>query len=328
MKAREIYAQATGKPANLFEGEANVVRVAKFDAPARVWFGFDTDRHAVAYFENTHDRELFFAVSQTIMVRTTVVDDEFSGDRVSTIKVSCLDRKLIDVFYAFMDDVVERLSENNDAIQAVTVAAGAWRSLLQIASSPISENRAAGLYSELNFLEQLTHQIGPAALDMWQRSEKDVHDFIADAARVEVKCSSFQDRSAVTIHGLRQLEPPSNSTLTLAVAEIQKHNGETIDDLIYRLILQGIDRALLCEKLASSDYVIGMPSSDAHKFTVLSWRYWEIGAASNVLNKSAIDPNVSDAVSSLSYALNLSALSDPSSGFDFGRMSTSAEVEQ
>lgn len=327
MIARKVFDQASVTSAKLFVGEASVARVLSLKAPHRAWLGFDNDNCAVAYFENVNGKELDFAVSQAILIRTTIVDDALSGDRVPTVRVSCLDPKLVEVFYGFMDDVIERLETNVDVLQTLVVAAGEWRSLLQVSQNPLSDSMAAGLYGEVCFLEQLTREIGPTSLNMWQRSERDVHDFIAKGSRIEVKCSSFQNRATVTIHGLRQLEPPTNSTLTLAVAEVQKHGGETIDNVLERILALGVNRDLLTKKLADSHYVIGMPGADQHTFSLLSWRYWEIQRATGVLNKSAIEEHIADAISSVSYALNLSALDSPASTFDFQRLSLPVEVE-
>ena len=327
MNSRDIFAQATGSPSKLFGGEANVARVVTLQAPQRAWLGFDNGLHAVAYFESVQGKELNFAVSEAILIQTIIVEDDISGDRVSTIKVSCVDQKLLEVFYGFMDDVVERIEGNPDVLDAIVGAAGDWRSLLQIATNPLPESRAVGLYGEICFLEQIAKEIGPDAVTMWQRSERDVHDFIGEGCRVEVKCSSFQDRAVVTINGLRQLEPPTNSTLTLAVAEIQKHGGETIDEVLERVLALGVDRTLLIQKLATQQYVIGMPGADEHRFNLLSWRYWEIKSTTGVLNKSAIEEHIADAISSVSYGLNLSALDHPAPKFDFHRLSLPVEVD-
>lgn len=327
MIARDIFAQAKGSTINLFGGEATVSRVPGLGTPHRVWFGFDNENLAVAYFECLEDKALTFSVSEAILVKGAVVDDEHSGDRVATIKVSCLDRKLIEVFYGFMDDVIAKFEPQTDVLQSLVSAAAEWRSLLQIASSPFSESRAIGLYGELRFLEEAINELGPSALDLWQRSERDVHDFIANDARVEVKCSSFQDRATVTIHGLRQLQPPIKSTLTLAVAEMQKHGSESIDDVLARIIAMDTDLEKLNQKLLLSKYVMGMPSAGEYKFDLLSWRFWEITAGLSVLNKSAVEEHIANAVSSVSYALNLSAIGVPKHKFDFQRLSSMVEVE-
>lgn len=327
MIARDIFAQATGSSVNLFGGEATVSRVPNLGTPNRVWFGYDNDNLAVAYFECLEDKALTFAVSEAILVKNAVVDDEHSGDRVATIKVSCLDRKLIEVFYGFMDEVIGKLEPHTDVLQSLISAAAEWRSLLQIASSPLTESHAVGLYGELRFLEEAINTLGPGAVDLWQRSDRDVHDFISSDARVEVKCSSFQDRAAVTIHGLRQLEPPLKSSLTLAVAEVQKHGSESIDDVLARIIAMGTDLETLTQKLLLSRYVMGMPSASEYKFDLLSWRYWEITGGLSVLNKSAIEEHIANAISSVSYALNLSAIGVPKQNFDFQRLSSTVEVE-
>ncbi|MGO1414219.1 PD-(D/E)XK motif protein [Agrococcus casei] len=323
--ASEVLAEARADGVMLSGNEATV-RLAEIDESPRIWLGYLHEGLPVAYFESSTGTEVDFSVSQVISVRSVVVDDETdSGIPIPAVRVMCHDARLDRVFCFFIDEVRERIRDGAIAVDVIQSSAAAWRSLLQIATSELSDSQAAGIYGELRFLLAAVEAIGPDAIDAWQRSPHDMHDFTTERSRVEVKASAFQNRSAVTIHGLRQLEPPASGTLTLAVAEIQKHGDESISDVADRLRGLGVRDDVLIERLRDAGYVDGMLGSEGFSFTLRSWRYWEIDSETPVLNRSAVHESVADAVASLSYSLNLSALGVADTEFDFHRFEMGVE---
>ncbi|WP_198392395.1 PD-(D/E)XK motif protein [Brevibacterium yomogidense] len=245
---------------------------------------------------------------------------------VRAAKVTCRDSRLDDVFIAFMDDVTSQLDKQN-AVEVLVSSAAAWRNLLRVVSHGLSDSAAAGLYGELRFLEELIHSGGPKLIETWQIDGHDVHDFIADRIRVEVKTSSFQNRQAVTIHGLKQLEVPATARLVLAVAEIEKHgDGETIDDVVDRVLEVGAPIDVLSQKLEAGGFVRGMSSFEsAPTFSLKSWRYWEMTPDSPVLSTQKVGPDVSTAISDVQYSLNLSSLAGGESEFDWSLFQPEAD---
>lgn len=322
MRAADVFSHAMCGGQQLLGNEAQVSAVPARPKPRRAWFGKDNVGHPVAYFEVVRSISSEFSVSRVIDVRTLTVEPNDDGGEVETIKLTCHESKLADVFYAFMDEVLSRTADGSDTIDVITAAASEWRSLLQVATSELSESAAAGLYGELRFLEAALDVLGPSALDNWQRSEQDIHDFIADGARVEVKTSAFQNRSAVTVHGLKQLDPPLGATLTIAVAEVQRHGDEGVETVIDRILEFPIDRETFRTKLLGAKYVRGMPGSSEHTFTLQSWRFWDITAETPVLNVSALPQATVDAISAVSYTLDLGVLGPAHETFDFHRLAS------
>ena len=315
---KEIFHAAMRDGSALVAGEASVL-VADSDGPRRTWLGYQDGEFAAAYFTTDSERDISYSVSQVISVQSVEIRDEVTGRTARALKVVCHEPRLDDVFFVFIDEVRSAVGGESEVIDVVNEAASDWRRLLHLAMTELSEAAAMGIYGELRFLEGAIESLGSPAIEMWQRSAQDIHDFTGDSARVEVKTSAFQDRSAVTVHGLRQLEPPLTGTLTLAVAEIQRHGTDSIDLVIERLRRLGADHQILTDKLHDAGYVEGMPGSDKFTFSLLSWRFWEIDHRSSVLNRSALHEQVADAVSSLSYSLNLGSLGDADSSFDFTR---------
>ena len=317
MTAADVFARAAAYGEPLNRNDARVARAENTPESRRVWLGSDFNGLPVAYFETPELPTDDYAVSRTIAVSGSEFGLEHSERSVTAVKLLCLEPHLTAVFQTFVDDLLRQLHDCDSVPELIQRSAADWRTLLQVANSGLSQLEATGLYGELRFLEDAVEAIGPSALESWQRSPQDAHDFINDGVRVEVKTSRFQDRSAVTIHGLRQLEPPTNAVLILAVAEVQPHGtGDTIDDVVRRLLAQNVDSEQLTKKLADAGFVSGMPGA-GHTFTLLTWRFWQINAETAVLNRSTVGDAVADGVSDLSYVLNLSALGEPRGEFDW-----------
>ena len=305
-----------GEP--LGESDSRVAQAETASTAPRAWFGTDSHDRPVAYFEIGDDRMQPFAVSQVIEVTPVEATIGSPPETVHAAKVVCHEPRLDDVFVAFMDDVLTQLGPQG-SVDVLVRSAAEWRNLLRVANQGMSAAAATGLYGELRFLEELVTQHGPQTVATWQRDGNDVHDFIGEAVRVEVKTSPFQNQHSVTIHGLKQLEPPAVGDLFLAVAEIEKHGaGETIDEVVDRLLDRGVPLGPFIDKLAIGGFVRGMGSGDGDlTFTLRSWRFWQIYANSPVLTASAVGEEVAESVSNVQYSMLLSALGESSESFDW-----------
>lgn len=327
MSVRETIDQAQGLGTILGESEARVALHPQSTSGARIWLGTDFDERPVAYFEVHHKQGSSFAVSQVIDVEPVESVVGNPPEAVRALKVICREPRLTDVFIAFMDDVIDQ-REDGDIADILANSAASWRNLLRIAQRGLSDASAIGLYGELRFLEDLIDNRGAASLETWQRDGQDVHDFISKNVRVEVKTSTFRNRHSVTIHGLRQMEAPSGGQLFLAVAEVEVHgNGETLDDVVERLLDKRADVAVLTEKLAMMDFVRGMSLMSAqHRFSLRSWRFWEITDQSPILSSRVITPEIAAAMSDLRYSLNLAAVGQPEESFDWSKFPDSGRT--
>lgn len=329
MNAKTTFDRARSSGYPLGTSDARVLLHREASQGHRVWLGTDTYGLAVAYFEIYGLDLPIFNVSRAIHVEPVETVIHRPMEEVRAAKVSCRERELYSVFSAFMDDVIEQL-DTKDPVTALLDSASSWRRLLQVARAGISEAAALGLYGELRFLEDLMAHHGPQSIEAWQVSGGDIHDFIGERVRVEVKSSSFQNHQSITVHGLKQLEAPANSRLILAVADIQKHgDGETVDHVTSRLIANGADHAVLTDKLSKAGYVRGMLNPEEEStFTLTAWRFWEITAKTPVLSTSTVEPRITAALSDVRYSLALAALGDPETEFDWEEFSdTSRRVD-
>nr|WP_181064958.1 PD-(D/E)XK motif protein [Pseudoclavibacter sp. Z016] len=276
---------------------------------------------AVAYFQVSGRPDVSFAVSQLMLVSTVNIGLNADGAHYTAIKVACLDRSLAAIFTTFIEDLISELTLQTDVPQLIVASAARWRRLLQVAGRELSTHAMAGIYGELLFLERAVAELGASSLHDWQRQKHDSHDFSGATGCVEVKTTGMQSRAAVGVHGLQQLLPCSPAPLTLAVAEVAVTGaGESIDDVIERVLTTGVDSELFADKLADQGYVYKMPVSEKISFELRTWRFWRIDENSPVLSSRQLSEEVMMALANVSYDLVLSALGEADSSFDFAAL--------
>lgn len=321
MKSSRAFGRSAEFGAPLSHNEARVFQVEGTPEGRRVWLGSDDENNAVAYFEAPADPEYSFTVSRVISVATLEVGIGPNAERTRTARARCHDPRLNEVFFSFIDDLLDKLDPAVSVQAVITAAAADWRSLLLVAGTPMSATAATGLYGELSFLESASIAVGPWVLELWQRNPREVHDFVGEFARVEVKTSDFQNQRVVSIHGLKQLLASTDSTLTLAVADVQRHgDGDSLDQIVGRLLDLGLESDRFIEKLKNQGFVRGMASAAEHRFQVQSWSFWEITNESPVITSNTLDQEIVLAVSNVSYSLSLGALGDSEPTFDWARL--------
>lgn len=298
------------------------------DGPARrngvaSWFGYDYQGLPCAFFATDEGRFQPIDVSSVIRVEFDRVSDvDLPMHEADSIKVICLEKSLESTFVDFLGAVFDHLDAGAAPLKAIAAAASSFRKLLALAAVPISESEAKGLFGELSFLLKLVQdpELGSHAIELWEGPNRYQHDFSSGSADVEVKCSGFQNRSEVTIHGLRQLDPVDGKTLTLAVADVEKNIGQTLNELIDEFSDYGIAPEDLDSRLENEGFVRGRKGVDEHRFRIRRWRYWEIMEQSPVLAHSRLGNEITDAVADVSYRLSLAALGEQEDEFDTARL--------
>ena len=126
---------------------------------------------------------------------------------VRQLEASTNNRSLFPNFYKLAAEVVTAVTEKADEPSAaLSEAIARWDSLLS-RSSILSEERQAGLFGELWFLERLILTKGEeTALSAWVGPAGSAHDFRLHENEFEVKTTSGS-RRVHRINGVGQLEP-------------------------------------------------------------------------------------------------------------------------
>ncbi|WP_374433396.1 PD-(D/E)XK motif protein [Tabrizicola sp.] len=132
------------------------------------------------------------------------------------LDVVCKSPDLESVFGEVVDDIVRRLADRKDGVEAVAGAIGDFRALLvPSAEKDVDRSRVVGLVAELVVLNRLL-EISPSAWRSWRGPAGDRHDFRTRDISLEVKASLGVGARQVTINGIDQLEPPTGGRLYLA----------------------------------------------------------------------------------------------------------------
>lgn len=314
---REIFSQARALVLPDRQREYSV-KLGPEVSGTQTWFGFDSDGLPTAFLENKADERIKSAkISQAVVIRETEFTDVRSGRHYAqAIQIQCLDTSLEQSFTTFLDLVLEILASGADVHAALAQASNKLRKLLLLAQHELSETKALGLFGELSFLRLLVAHHGTKAITWWTGPSGRQHDFTSDSAAVEVKTSSFQNRSEVSINGLKQLMPLQGCALTLAVADVDRGTGQTILELLDSFAELGVTYAHLEEPLTAAGYSPNMRGADLYRFNLTRWRFWNINAQSPVLSQSTVPDEVVEAVGNVSYSLHLGALGQELAGFD------------
>lgn len=126
-----------------------------------------------------------------------------------------------DVFLTLARDVVDKLTDSQNAEEAVSVFVSRlhrWRSFLKrFGPDGLSPEEQRGLFGELYFLrEHAVPLVGSdRAVVAWQGPNKEHQDFHFDRGHIEVKTTRAASPHAFHVANVRQLEPPSNGTLAV-----------------------------------------------------------------------------------------------------------------
>lgn len=270
----------------------------------RIWSGTDRALNLCIVIERESKDHLNHEVTAEISARSTVF--ELENSQIDAIVLTCKNNHLKKVFAHFVEHYLNTLAETGSAEQALGRSRSEFRNLLKYAGIEIPIPQLQGLFAELTFLSMLAEKDPFAALEAWKGPDACPHDFKADGASVEVKSNVRDEHFTIAINGLNQLTPPTDGTLTLAVAEIENNpSGKTVADLREELCDLGVDVTLIDEKVANMHMSLNACNIDQYRFIIRRWRYWEINESSPVINRWTISEEIVDAVSKVRYNLNL-----------------------
>lgn len=222
------------------------------------------------------------------------------------LDLRCTSSQLADVFAVLADNVLGRIREiPNEAPSALLAALDEWQRLLHT-SRGLGSDQARGLFGELVVLKELARTNAPKAVERWTGPDKELHDFTTTRGDIEVKTSA-SDGMSVIISSLIQLDRIGPAPLVLVRVAVQSSpQGQSIDELVEELVSMGCPSGPLARRLSTVGHVPGL--EDAERFVQLvPLRGWLVGDDFPALRKSDIPPSRRDAISGVSYTVNLAA---------------------
>jgi hypothetical protein len=151
------------------------------------------------------------AAPVSMLEQITVSDVTADGRR--WLEVSTTVPRFYESFYRFIGQVSDAVLTGVAPHAALAQAVELWDALVE-QTSVLSEERQAGLFGELVFLERLLLSGVAQAVSAWVGPDRQAHDFRLGELEFEVKTTSSAKR-VHTINGLGQLKPSLNCNLYL-----------------------------------------------------------------------------------------------------------------
>lgn len=243
---------------------------------------------------------------RSIPLRQGRVDQQY-------LDIVCVLQHLDPIFERLLEDLLERLEvEGVDPVVAAHNTLDDWRALLQSVRRPLSIEAIAGLTGELEILRRLSEKNPIQALDSWLGPSGEIHDFVHEGKKIEVKATTKVDGSSIQISNLLQLDPANSATLHLAALHlVNDFESPSLNERVDDLIAMGVPRNKLWAILND----VGFSPADRYegkdRYKVLSAKFWEVGEDFPGLRRSGFDETQLRGVESVNYDLNLSALPEP-----------------
>lgn len=234
----------------------------------------------------------------------------------------CVRPELNDVFAALAADVCESLSKRSDQpTKTILRALERWRQLLGPSgrSGDFTMSTVIGLHGELLVLERAIEAGGPSALDAWTGPERLHHDFRLASLAVEVKTTTAREGVRVEIHGLEQLDSSADVELAFIVLRlILDPAGNTLPEVVHRVLGLVDDEALLLERLRACGYLHGETpppeqAPDWPRYLEADVLAWWVGEDFPAIRRVHLPEGAPAAIEGLRYTINLAAAGPPMS---------------
>lgn len=244
-----------------------------------------------------------------------VLAQELMLDGVTSryVDLVCVDPSLRPVFIRLAGDVCERLiDESGDPVRTVLTTVDEWRDLFRPSREKVDVSTVEGLFGELLVVRELATSDPLTAVEPWVGPTSARHDFESPMADLEVK-TALEHRTAVTIHGLDQLQPIDGRRLLLVLIHLRRdEHGSTVVDLVDELVQTGVPRVALHSRLAG----VGYHETRAEPWQQQRWTHeattlWEVGSDFPGVRRADLPDQRTRAIGRLSFELELSACGEP-----------------
>jgi hypothetical protein len=228
------------------------------------------------------------------------------------LDVSCEMVQLRDLFAVFSDDLLERLSAEHAPPAAVCSSVlERWRELFNpVRGALLSSEALVGLLAELHVLEQIAALSPSRAVRTWTGPDKARADFTGARAAVEVKATTGRDMVTVVIHGLRQLDQALLEDIYLHVEQVESvpTGGDSVPDVVSRLLSAGVDRAGLMRGLTAAGYLDSDTQAYQHmRFSVVSSTTFRVTTPGfpRLVPAALADPGLAEQVFRVTYTIDV-----------------------
>ena len=182
-------------------------------------------------------------------------DASFPESKLLLIQLNNRENRVNDIFATICANIVNSIigtASEKEGMRIVITQMRKWKELFsRRKDQSLSAQEQQGLFGELFFLRKLLlSSIDKATTtDFWVGPDKAPKDFQSDMWAVEVKTTTANSHSGISINGEQQLDETEVEHLFLfnLVVEVLQQNGQTLPEQIaaIRQLLEGDNRAAI-----------------------------------------------------------------------------------
>jgi hypothetical protein len=235
---------------------------------------------------------------------------EEDGAKRAFIDIACRKPHLNEVFALLAAEMLDELARDcRDPTRVCRAVLLRWRELLDREyGHRLSLEALVGLYCELLVLRDLARR-DARAVTAWTGPLGTPFDFTSRSLAIEAK-GVVGAGWEVVIHGLDQLDAPAGTDLVLSVHQLQQTEtgGESVPDIVEKLMAAGVDKPVLLARLARVGYT--MDDREYYvdtRFRPAASRVWAVDSTFPRLTRASFGPaGPPRAVKALTYVLDLS----------------------
>lgn len=224
------------------------------------------------------------------------------------LDIHCQVKTLNGQFDKVIADVVEAVQESRDAAAGAAATVASWRRLFTtLVDSPgLTYRQRLALFGELSVLRDLAETVPEFDVAWWTGPLGEPQDFRMPDLTMEVKTAG-EDSTSVTIHGLEQLDPPTDDPVRLIIRRVVENpSGMTLSELFSQVLDIVADQSALRDRAA----MVGVTDTDPDplRFEISETRVGVVDDGFPRLRAADIRTEDREAISRVEYELDLARL--------------------
>lgn len=293
----------------LMEQELIIESLAGLSASSGLHIGVDSESRRHLLFEVSKDYPL--ESLNLASLELSVKKFNISSESNLLLDLACLDSSLKGIFSHLVVDIIREFQVGRrGGVAIIKSVVKKWQRLLKELGPQLSREEALGLVGELEVLERLAKIDPSTALDVWQNSERALHDIRGLHATIEVKSWSAAKSPVHFIGQLEQLESQDDNTpLYFASVELAaEDSSECLTDRCMRLVSLGVSLVRLQELIARRGFLFVVGNDDSFRFRTVSLKFWYVDDDFPRLSLRCLQGEAAQRISRISYQVDVSNL--------------------
>jgi hypothetical protein len=240
----------------------------------------------------------------------------FDGSTSSYLVVCCTESELSGEFDELVLDVLESIERSQTPAQDAAHSIGRWRRLFRASRlRGLTTQERLGLFAELSVLQALLTSSSLVGSSCWTGPDQHPHDFELPGECLEVKAIGVES-SAISIHGVDQLDQHGERPLTLIVCTVLSDpDGQTLHELIESVRSQLPDEPLFTQQLAKAHWSVADAGSSTESYSVAATAVVPVTSGlPRLTNGSFVAGALPEGVAKVTYQVEVGRLLEHANG--------------